>query len=132
MKMNANKKEDSKVEVPTTKDYLHRLSTRSSNNRKEVQFKANFEIIEMPAHMQLDAVSFVTEALEQFNGDYDESADYLCHILDQKYPEPTPWACMLGTNFGYSVEPSAGKYMLFYIGNVNRIRVMAFASKTSH
>ena len=84
----------------------------------------------MPAHMQLDAVGFVTTALDRLSGNFDDAADYLCQMLDQKYPEPIPWSCIIGTDFGYSVEPSVGKYMLFYIGNVNRIRVMAFVSKT--
>lgn len=84
----------------------------------------------MPAHMQLDAVGFATDGLDRFRGDYDDAADYLCAMLDQKYPAAVAWSCVLGTDLGYSVEPSAGLYMLFYIGNVNRIRVMAFVAKS--
>lgn len=93
------------------------------------QIRVNFEVIEMPAHMQLDAITFVTDSLERHNGDTDEMAYDLCQMLDNKYPETGNWACFVGTKFGYSVEAATGKYMLFYIGTVNRIQVMAFVSK---
>lgn len=83
----------------------------------------------MPAHMTLDAVGFVNNALEEYDGNFDMASEHLCNMLDQKYPEATSWACFVGPDYGFSVEAVEGKYMLFYIGNIERIRVMAFASK---
>ncbi|KAH9393565.1 Dynein light chain 2, cytoplasmic [Tyrophagus putrescentiae] len=99
-----------------------RLSSHNSPMR------INFEIVEMPAHMQLDAVTFVSEALNQKKEDFDEAANHLCRMLDQKYPERTGtnWGCIVGSRFDYSIEASPGKYMLFYIGS---IQVMAYVPK---
>lgn len=81
----------------------------------------------MPAEMQLAPVAFVQAALERHKNDLNEAADHLCKMLDQKYPEPSSWACVVGYNFNYSIQPAVGKYMYFYIGNaVRRIWVMAF------
>jgi hypothetical protein len=82
----------------------------------------------MPEHMQTDAIDFVSEALEQYGDDFNEAADYLCRMFEKKYHEI--WSCVIGPNFGFSVEPEPGKYMDFHIGNVNRIRVMAFVAKS--
>ncbi|KPM07041.1 hypothetical protein QR98_0055230 [Sarcoptes scabiei] len=103
-----------------------RSNTGTYRHRK-YRYRTNFEIIEMPAHMQLDAVTFVVDALDRYNGNFDDAADYLCQMLDQKYSEPSPWACTIGKDFGYSVESAPGKYMLFYVGQ--DVRVMAFVSK---
>lgn len=107
----------------------HYRPPRSSNSP---QIRVNFEIVEMPSYMQLDAISFVTDALDRHKGDMDEAAYYLCRMLDQKYPEKTNWGCVVGTKFDYSIEPSTGKYMLFYIGSLHRIQVMAFVPKTAN
>ncbi|OTF74414.1 hypothetical protein BLA29_000291 [Euroglyphus maynei] len=103
---------------------------RSNPKQFKYIYNTNFEIVEMPAHMQLDAVTFVVDALDRFNGDFDDAADYLCRMLDQKYEQPSPWSCTIGRDFGYSVDPLPGKYMLFYIGN--DVRVMAFVSKNEN
>ena len=115
-----------------SKEKLHDLERSGSHFRANTnpQIRVNFEIVEMPAYMQLDAVTFVTDALDRHKGDLDEAAFHLCRMLDQKYPEKTNWGCVVGTKFDYSIEASSGKYMLFYIGTMHRIQVMAFVPKT--
>lgn len=86
--------------------------------------------MEMPEHMQTDAIEFATEGLAKYGDDYDDVAYHMCSMIEKKYHEV--WSCVVGKNFGYSIEESEpGKFMLFYIGNINRIRVMAFVPKTS-
>jgi len=84
----------------------------------------------MPAYMQLDPISFVSDALARYNGDLDEAAYNLCQMLDQKYPESGRWACVVGRDFEYSVDPAPGKYLLFNLGQSARIQVMAFVAKS--
>ncbi|XP_054154686.1 uncharacterized protein LOC128953235 [Oppia nitens] len=103
---------------------------RPKRHEKLRKFRTNFDIVEMPEHMQSDAIEFATESLDKYGQDYDEAADHMCRRIEQKYREI--WSCLIGQNFGYSIEePEPGKFMLFYIGNVNRIRVMAYVSKLS-
>ncbi len=119
---NEEKSTQSSEPAVTTRPSALRLSSHNSPMR------INFEIVEMPAHMQLDAVTFVSEALNQKKEDFDEAANHLCRMLDQKYPERTGtnWGCIVGSRFDYSIEASPGKYMLFYIGS---IQVMAYVPK---
>ncbi|CAG2166116.1 unnamed protein product, partial [Oppiella nova] len=101
---------------------------RQKRHEKLRKFRTNFDIVEMPEHMQTDAIEFASEGLAKYGDDYDEAADHMCRMIEKKYREV--WSCIIGQNFGYSIEePEPGKFMLFYIGNVNRIRVMAFISK---
>lgn len=93
-------------------------------NSHNSPMRINFEVVEMPAHMQLDAVTYVSEALNRKKGDLAEAANHLCQMLDKKYPEKGGnWGCVVGNKFDYSIEAAAGKYMLFYIDS---IQVMAF------
>lgn len=116
-----------------TVEDVERVNGRSHrfvrSTKAHIWHKTNFEVIEMPAHMTLDAVSFVNNALDEYEGNFDMASEHLCNMLDQKYPETTSWACFVGPDYGFSVEAVEGKYMLFYIGNIERIRVMAFAAK---
>lgn len=99
-------------------------------NSHNSPMRINFEVVEMPAHMQLDAVTYVSDALNRKKGDFDTAASYLCLMLDQKYPEKrgVNWSCIVGSKFDYSVEASTGKYMLFYIDS---IQVMAYVPKSA-
>src|SRR6218665_345918 len=120
------KQEDS----PAQSGILRRLRRSTEQMPQTVHSRVNFEIVEMPAYMQLDPISFVSEALTRYNGDLDEAAYYLCQMLDRKYPEHGRWACVVGRDFEYSVDAAPGKYLLFNIGQIARIQVMAFVAKS--
>lgn len=113
-----------------TTEVVRRIRRSIQQTAPNAHTRVNFEIIEMPAYMQLDPISFVSEALTRYNGDLDEAAYYLCQMLDRKYPENGRWACVVGRDFEYSVDAAPGKYLLFNIGQIARIQVMAFVAKT--
>ena len=122
--------EESKSDKELSTRILRWRILRQKRHEKLRKFRTNFDIVEMPEHMQTDAIDFASEGLDKFGQDYDEVADHMCRMIEKKYHEV--WSCVIGQNFGYSIEEAEpGKFMLFYIGSINRIRVMAFVPRTN-